>query len=147
MFFFFWTLFFRVYFLFVGITLIAVDEAHCISEWGHDFRSSFRTLGCLKTALPLVSFTWSNGSTPILSEVWAQGCCLEVLFRLGNVWTANDCSMKERVSDVSRRISLFLNSNVGFLWRLACVLLRMLSDWNVQPLTLSYSIVICEVHS
>ncbi|KAM4807874.1 bifunctional 3'-5' exonuclease/ATP-dependent helicase WRN [Rhinophrynus dorsalis] len=37
-----------------GITLIAIDEAHCISEWGHDFRSAYRSLGSLKRMLPTV---------------------------------------------------------------------------------------------
>jgi ATP-dependent DNA helicase RecQ len=42
----------------LNISLIAIDEAHCISSWGHDFRPAYTNLGYLKNRFP---------STPILA--------------------------------------------------------------------------------
>jgi ATP-dependent DNA helicase RecQ len=36
----------------VKVDLLAIDEAHCISEWGHDFRPDYRNLGKLKKMFP-----------------------------------------------------------------------------------------------
>lgn len=38
----------------VNLNLIAVDEAHCVSHWGHDFRKDYRLLGQLKARFPHV---------------------------------------------------------------------------------------------
>lgn len=44
----------------VPVSFFAVDEAHCISEWGHDFRPDYLALSCLKrefNGIPVAAFT------------------------------------------------------------------------------------------
>lgn len=44
----------------VKVSLIAIDEAHCVSHWGHDFRQDYRNLGRLKSVFidtPFIALT------------------------------------------------------------------------------------------
>lgn len=36
----------------IDLSLIAIDEAHCVSQWGHDFRPDYRSLGRLAEIFP-----------------------------------------------------------------------------------------------
>jgi len=56
--------------------LVAIDEAHCISEWGHDFRPEYMAIGSVLTALPKARvLACTATATPIVRD--------EILSRLG----------------------------------------------------------------
>lgn len=47
---------FRVRLPQMSVTLVAIDEAHCISQWGYDFRPSYLKIALLRDELPGVPF-------------------------------------------------------------------------------------------
>lgn len=62
------------YFLEIKINLIAVDEAHCISSWGHDFRPAYTQLGHLKNqfpSVPIAAFT-ATADKPTQHDILTQ---------------------------------------------------------------------------
>jgi len=66
------------------VGLIAVDEAHCISEWGHDFRPDYRRLGeVIRTLAPprvvaLTATATPEVRTDILAQLGLEGASLYV---------------------------------------------------------------------
>lgn len=58
----------------LSINLIAIDEAHCVSQWGHDFRPAYLKISKLKTHFPKVPFLALTASATkiVLDDVIIQ---------------------------------------------------------------------------
>jgi ATP-dependent DNA helicase RecQ len=60
----------------LDVALVAVDEAHCISEWGHDFRPEYLEIGAVLAELPRARvLACTATATPVVRD--------EILARLG----------------------------------------------------------------
>ena len=69
-----------------GVRYIAIDEAHCISHWGHDFRPEYRQLGALRAAWPQVSmhaFT-ATATTRVREDIVRQLGLRDALVLVGS---------------------------------------------------------------
>ncbi len=69
-----------------GVRYVAIDEAHCISHWGHDFRPEYRQLGALRAAWPQVSmhaFT-ATATTRVREDIVRQLGLRDALLLVGS---------------------------------------------------------------
>src|SRR5450631_4760993 len=57
-----------------GINAFVIDEAHCVSEWGHDFRREYRQLSLLRRRYPdtpMLAFT-ATATPRVRTDIVAQ---------------------------------------------------------------------------
>ncbi len=70
----------------VGVKTFAIDEAHCISHWGHDFRPEYRMMGRIKQIFPGVSvhgFT-ATATEDVRADICKQLSLKDPLVLVGN---------------------------------------------------------------
>lgn len=63
----------------VNVQLITVDEAHCISQWGHDFRPAYRQVGELRSifpGVPVLALT-ATATAEVVKDIQKQLCFSE----------------------------------------------------------------------
>lgn len=66
----------------LDIRIIAVDEAHCISQWGYDFRPSYLRISALREQLPHVPVLALTASATAIVQ---KDICERLLFRKENI--------------------------------------------------------------
>ena len=62
----------------MNVNLIAVDEAHCISQWGHDFRPAYRDIKLLRTLHPTVNVIGltASATAKVVQDISTQLDCI-----------------------------------------------------------------------
>lgn len=97
------------------INLIAIDEAHCVSQWGHDFRPAYLKIATLKSFFPKVPFLALTASA---TERVQEDICKELL--LDNPVLFKKSFARENIAymvfeaeDKLHRITQMLTKNPG----------------------------------
>jgi ATP-dependent DNA helicase RecQ len=98
----------------------AIDEAHCISEWGHEFRPEYRQLGILRQrfpAVPIAAFTASATRVvrhDILAQLGLRDPVLSVssFYRPNLRYVVHECAPRQQDSLLRAALDWYREGNV-----------------------------------
>lgn len=97
------------------VSLIAIDEAHCISQWGHDFRPSYAQLSTLAELVPQtprLALT-ATATDKVINDIAQQLLLNSPLIHRGSTLRTNLAYKAELKADKYKALVQHLNDNPG----------------------------------
>jgi len=98
------------------VALFVIDEAHCVSEWGHEFREDYRRLGLLKERFPAVgiaAFT-ATATEKVQEDIGSQLRLHDPKVVRGTIFRSNlVVQVRHRIKDGRAQLYDFLQSRRG----------------------------------
>jgi ATP-dependent DNA helicase RecQ len=104
----------------VPVAFFAVDEAHCISEWGHEFRPDYRQLSRLRTSfpkLPIAAFT-ASATRQVRHDILKQlqmrepDCYIASFHRENLRYVVHECEARTQMELLSRALREYAGESV-----------------------------------
>ncbi len=118
----------------LSVSMIAIDEAHCVSQWGHDFRQDYLSLDQLATIFPGVPrMALTATATPLMREDIAARLALDSPeFFVSNFDRPNIRYMVQAKTDARRQLLSFLGNHrneAGIIYCLARKNTESIAEW------------------
>ncbi len=104
----------------VPVGFFAVDEAHCISEWGHEFRPDYRQLSRLRTSfpnLPIAAFT-ASATRQVRHDILKQlqmrqpDCYIASFHRENLRYVVHECEARTQMEMLARALRQYSGESV-----------------------------------
>lgn len=118
----------------IPISLFAIDEAHCISQWGHSFRMEYRQLSFLKTAFPgssIVALT-ATATKDVERDILSQLAIQEALVIRASFDRPNLTFHIQAKTTPMCQLRDFLSKHVGQSGIIYCATRRMVDETHAS---------------
>lgn len=124
----------------VKVSFYAIDEAHCISEWGHDFRPEYRKIRCAVEEIgraPIIALTATATDKvrgDIVKSLGIEGCAeFKSSFNRPNLYY--EVRAKKSESDAIKQIVTFIKQHPGKSGIIYCLSRKKVEDLTQVLLT------------
>jgi ATP-dependent DNA helicase RecQ len=124
----------------IGVKTFAIDEAHCISHWGHDFRPEYRQLGRIKDMFPgsTVHAYTATATEQVRSDICAQLGLRDPLLLVGNFDRPNLTYRVLPRVDLEKQVREVIERHAGEAGIIYCLRRRDVDDVNAMLQALGY---------